>query len=305
MGEAIARFRQATLAARHKFDFCFFSPLAATEENHAYFCDMLNAFAESSSEGTMPAAEYAACMAEIQTDIESEYADAPRRRGQPNPLTQPPRSGPQPRPDELRHLAAEAVVSALAWGHLATSIEGRIVRLLDAHERLRLGMLNRKHAVEEAQDALGLTPGNPENFCIDIMPDLLAEMAEEDEERQKQYAAALADWFMEYLALAPFIEKPAAAAGSTSAKQTGGNRRGGGRPPNDEALARDLLDGWRAYEPDDGRKTKPRYLAQRADVRAVKTEEARQRKIASLLVALNSALHLHREKTKQKRRARG
>jgi hypothetical protein len=83
------------------------------------------------------------------------------------------------------------------------------------------------------------------------------------------------------------------------------HKKSGGRPPNDEALARDLLDGWRAYEPEEGRKTKDRYLAQRADVRALKTEEARQRKIASLLVALQSAQHLHREKTKQKQRARG
>lgn len=84
-----------------------------------------------------------------------------------------------------------------------------------------------------------------------------------------------------------------------------GSRGRGGRPPNDEALARDLLNGWRAYEPEEGRKTKDRYLAQRPDVRTLKTPEARQRKIASLLVTLNSALHLHREKTKQKRRDRG
>jgi hypothetical protein len=304
MGDAIARFRQAAHAARHDFDFRFFSPLAATEENHAYFGDMLTAFAESASEGTMPAAEYADYMAEMQASIESEYADTPRRRGQRNPLTQPPRNGPRPRPDDLRNLAAEAVVSALAWGHLATSIEGRVVRLLDAHEKLHLGMLDRRNAIEEAQNALGLTPGDLENFCIDIMPDLLAELAEDDEKRQKQYAAALAAWFVEYLALGSFIGEPPAAA-ATSEKKTGGSRGRGGRPPNDEALARDLLDGWRAYEPEDGRKTKPRYLAQRDDVMAVKTEQARQRKIASLLVALNSALHLQREKTKQKQRARG
>jgi hypothetical protein len=83
------------------------------------------------------------------------------------------------------------------------------------------------------------------------------------------------------------------------------SKKRGGRPPNDEALARDLLDGWRSYTPGDGRKTKDRYLAQRPDVRVVKTEDARQRKIDSLRVALDSALHLQREKTKQKKRARG
>ena len=87
--------------------------------------------------------------------------------------------------------------------------------------------------------------------------------------------------------------------------QPGGSRGGGGRPQNDEALARDLLAGWKAFEPEDGRKTKERYLAQRPDVRVLKTEEARQRKIASLRVALDSALHLRREKTKQRRQARG
>jgi hypothetical protein len=85
--------------------------------------------------------------------------------------------------------------------------------------------------------------------------------------------------------------------------KTGGKPRG--RPQNDEDLARDLLAGWKAFEPDEGRKTKDRYLAQRPDVRVVKTEQARQRKIASLRVVLDSALHLRREKTKQKRRLSG
>jgi hypothetical protein len=87
--------------------------------------------------------------------------------------------------------------------------------------------------------------------------------------------------------------------------KTNGSRGRGGRKQNDEALARDLLDGWRAYEPEDGKRMKDRYLAQRADVRALKTEEARQRKIVSLRVALESAQHLYREKTKQKQQARG
>lgn len=85
--------------------------------------------------------------------------------------------------------------------------------------------------------------------------------------------------------------------------KTGGKPRG--RKPIDEALARDLLAGWKAFEPEDGRRRKRDYLAQRADVRALKTEEARQRRIDSLLVALDSALHLKREKTKQKQRLRG
>jgi hypothetical protein len=44
------------------------------------------------------------------------------------------------------------------------------------------------------------------------------------------------------------------------------------------------------------------YLAQRDDVKAIKTEEARQRKIASLRRVLDSAQHLRAAK---KRQARG
>jgi hypothetical protein len=104
--------------------------------------------------------------------------------------------------------------------------------------------------------------------------------------------------------LAVRLQRIAIMAGSSPSK-TGGSSKPVGRPQNDEDLARDLLAGWKAFEPEDGRKTKERYLAQRADVRTLKTPEAKQRKIASLRVALESAQHLSREKTKQKRRARG
>jgi hypothetical protein len=76
----------------------------------------------------------------------------------------------------------------------------------------------------------------------------------------------------------------------------------GGRPPKDEALARELLAGWRAFKPEDCRPRKVDYLAQRDDVKAIKTEEARQRKIASLRRVLDSAQHLRAAK---KRQARG
>lgn len=81
-------------------------------------------------------------------------------------------------------------------------------------------------------------------------------------------------------------------------------RRGGRRQTN-EALGRELLAGWKTFEPEDGRRLKRDYLAERADVRCLKNEDARQRKINSLLVALDSALHLQREKTKRKREIRG
>jgi len=81
--------------------------------------------------------------------------------------------------------------------------------------------------------------------------------------------------------------------------------RRGGRPQTNDALARDLLAGWKAFEPEIGRRLKRDYLAERADVRYLKNKDARERKIDSLLVALDSALHLQREKTKRKRAIRG
>ncbi len=124
-------------------------------------------------------------------------------------------------------------------------------------------------------------------------------------EADRDYTARHEEFADALDALAPFVGDPPATAAATSEKQTGGSRGRGGRPQNDEDLARDLLAGWKAFEPEEGRKTKDRYLAQRPDVRVLKSEDARQRKIASLRVALDSALHLRREKTKQRRQARG
>ena len=102
------------------------------------------------------------------------------------------------------------------------------------------------------------------------------------------------------------LQRIALIAGSQPTKATGKSAdKPRGRKQNDEALARDLLNGWQAYEPEEGRKIKDRYLAQRPDVIVLKTEDARQRRIASLRVALNSALHLRSEKKKQKQRLRG
>jgi hypothetical protein len=105
-------------------------------------------------------------------------------------------------------------------------------------------------------------------------------------------------WLLRDLGLLRRYQKPPAAAMPT---EQAAESRPVGRPQNDEDLARDLLAGWKAFEPEEGRKTKDQYLAQRTDVRELKTADARQRKIASLRVALDSALHLRREKTKRKR----
>ena len=124
---------------------------------------------------------------------------------------------------------------------------------------------------------------------------------------KRDYAKHLLQWQRAYDALGRFIELPPASSSTTpgSEKQTSNSRGPVGRPQNDEALARDLLAGWEAFEPEEGRKTKDRYLAQRPDVRVLKTEDARKRRTASLRVALNSALHLRADKARQSRRARG
>ncbi len=238
MGDAIARLRQAALDARHWFDFEFYSPIAATEENRSYFEDMLRVLAESADAGVMPAEQYAAELECIQADIEGECVEVEQDSKQPALHGPSPYQGPRPRPDDMRALASEAVASALAWGHLSASIEGHIIRLLDVHEKVHLGMLARKQAVFDAEDALGLTPGDPKNLSPCVMPDLLDELADDDEKRQTEYAAALKDWFSVFLALHPFIKEPPAPA-ATSEKKPGEkqkkrrDRKGiGGTPEN-------------------------------------------------------------------------
>ena len=134
----------------------------------------------------------------------------------------------------------------------------------------------------------------------------------------KANPAAVDIWFEEYRELKPYCDEPyrdepmltAPATVTELARKVGidlAKKRGkgsGGRKQNDEHLARDLFDGWRAYEPEDGRKTKAGYFAQRSDVQTLKTLEARERKSASLRALLDSALHLHNEKTKQKQKQR-
>jgi len=165
----------------------------------------------------------------------------------------------------LTALLAEIVSESLAWGPLSKRTVALSEKLIARLRRLR---------------------------------EMKAEIAPDEWLARRRLLRASID------ALAPYAQPPTAAA-PTSEKQTGGSRGRGGRPQNDEALARDLLAGWKAFEPEEGRKSKDRYLAQRPDVRAVKTEDARQRKIASLRVALDSALHLRAEKARQKKRAHG
>ena len=81
--------------------------------------------------------------------------------------------------------------------------------------------------------------------------------------------------------------------------------RRAGRPQSDETLARDLLAGWDAFKPEEGRLQKGDYIARRPEVMAMKSLDARQKKAALLLTALNSALALRRSKARQMRPPRG
>lgn len=284
MGEAIARFRDLALAIRRISDERHSQPrgravTAAAAKKFAKECRLH--LLDHEKNGMNYPARYVRGLCKRRGDAERHPEPPP-----PGHFNLPayiewlpePFKGEEPGHSEIREAVREAVKEAVKWGSLFPAVEARI-KALDAAADLLL-----QYA------AAGYFQSPADKYADESDSDYIA--------AHEQFAEALD-------ALAPFIEEPpTAAAGSTSEKRSNSSR-GGGRPPNDEALARDLLDGWRAYEPEEGRKTKDRYLAQRPEVRTLKTPEARQRKIASLLVALDSALHLHREKTKQKRRARG
>jgi len=99
--------------------------------------------------------------------------------------------------------------------------------------------------------------------------------------------------------------RPPAPLTEAAEKKANSSRSRGGRRQNNEPLARDLLAGWKAFKPEEGRPRKLDYIARRPEVMAMKSPEARERKAALLLTALNSALHLRCEKKKRMRPPRG
>ena len=104
--------------------------------------------------------------------------------------------------------------------------------------------------------------------------------------------------------LHPYARPPAPVV-EAAEKTAGSSSRRGGRPQSDETLARDLLAGWDAFKPEEGRPQKGDYIARRPEVMAMKSLDARQKKAALLLTALNSALALRRSKARQMRPPRG
>jgi hypothetical protein len=298
MGEAIARFREMALVIRRICDERHSQPRggAVTEAAAKKFTKECRLHLLDHEKNGM-------------TYVERYVRGLCRRRNEAERHPEPPPSGhfdlpyyihwlpkpfakEEPGYSEVRNEIREAIKEAVKWGSLFPEIEARIKALHAAADMLLqyAGAGFYQPPTEkywcEAEDGKG------GGYCTPT-----------GKESDSDYIDCHEKFAEAFDALAPFVEEPPAPAATTGQK-TSSSRRSG-RPQNDEELARDLLKGWRAYEPEEGRKTKDRYLAQRPDVRVVKTEDARQRRIASLRVALNSALHLHNEKTKQKQRLRG
>jgi hypothetical protein len=97
------------------------------------------------------------------------------------------------------------------------------------------------------------------------------------------------------------LQRIALMAGSTPENRTGGSRGRGGRRQKDPVLASELLEGWDAFE-SDGRRRKDDYLAERPEVRLLKSADAKDKMIAKLKRTLNSALALQNEHSKQSRK---
>ena len=281
MGEAIARFRELLLSAQRYADEYHSQPRATVtaEAAEKFAKDCRQNLHEHEKAGMVWPERYIRGLCRLRDKAENHLVDPP-----PGCIDMPEYIEwvPEPRgfyPPESEVFAAlrKAVREGVRWGSLFPVVEARL-KALEAAADMMIQYAATTHYS-------GPNPTNSGDCDDDYIT----------------YRVKFADALD---ALAPFIEEPPASE-EIAEKKTGSNSRRGGRPQTDEDLARDLLDGWRAYEPEEGRKTKDRYLSQRPDVRVLKTEDARQRKIATMRVALDSALHLRREKTKQKKRLRG
>lgn len=183
--------------------------------------------------------------------------------------------------DPIQSMLSDVIADSLAWGPYVETVVRLAKSLGEAIHRLRKLP---GHNIRCSDARPFWVPSGPIRFTSDWI-----------NEKTNHLQPAID-------ALRIYSRPPAAAA--TPKPKASVIRRGGRRPTND-ALARDLLAGWKAFEPEIGRRLKRDYLAERADVRCLKNKDARERKINSLLVALDSALHLQREKTKRKRAIRG
>lgn len=295
MGEAIARFRAMALTIRRVCDERHSQPrgrVVKPSDATEFAKECREHFLRHAEEGMTCPKDYVDGLCRLRDDLERRSDHAPRGgvtslpyiEWLPDTLTTK-----QPNDSEMRKAVREAVKEAVQWGSLFPVVESRI-KALDKAAQL-LTSFAAPHCYTHPSEQYWDECDDGETRCFGPSK----RQADRDYGvRHNEFAEALD-------ALAPFVEGPPEAAGSRPRRQSGETKRAG-RKPNNEELARELLDGWRAFKPAEGRRRKDDYLAQRPDVQALKDSAAKQRKIASLRVTLESALHLRREKKKQRLR---
>jgi hypothetical protein len=295
MGDAIARFRDMAITIRRVCDERHSQPQGRVVKPSAatkFAKECREHFLRYVEAGMNCPKEYVGGLCSLRNEVERQSDPAPRGgvtyltyiAWLPDTLAQK-----QPDNTEMRKAVREAVKEAVKWGSLFPVVESRI-KALDKAAKL-LTSFAAPHCYTNPSDQYWEECDDGETRCFG--PSKM--QADHDYSlRHDEFAEALD-------ALAPFVEGPPEAAGSSPGRQAGETKRAGRKPSNEE-LARDLLDGWRAYKPAEGRRRKDDYLAQRHDVQALRDPVAKQRKIASLRVTLESALHLRREKKKQRLR---
>lgn len=288
MGEAIARFRDAARVARELSDTAYYCPDEGTAATLCFYLDTVTELIDKMNSGGWSPSTYAYHLLKDAASIrdedtepeEDDFAAETSVSGLLVPARPPDLSS-------LRSLSTAAVCEAMKYGPLATAVEKHINSLMRSAEDI-------DHEVSGRKTQWAETP-HVEPKTGSLLQAVFQRLKRQPELDHAKYASILERWFDAYNALNAFAGEPLLTA-VPSEKKTGSSRTG--RPHNDEDLARDLLAGWQAFEPEEGRRRKRDYLAQRADVRVLKSEDARRRKIDSLLVALNSALHLRNAKTK-------
>ena len=189
----------------------------------------------------------------------------------------------------LRALANDAVREAVQWSALAERVEEYVRRLFEATD----GMV---HSVAMTYSTERISFSDYQRVSRKQTRNLSP---------VGDYVALLEEWFDAFDWLAPFEGEPADKASSSAAEKAEEEfpTRRSGRPVNDERLACELVAGWDSFEPEKGRPLKEDYLASRPEVQALKSGEARKKRITELKRALNTALALRNERLKSERKS--
>lgn len=286
MGEAIAAFRKYALRAREALDAWWFDAdcdNTQTDEDspsEAYFWGQ--EVARNAHEMRMfrySLEEYVASLDSLRHEAEYHY---PRRypRAPANERADRFYAARIPGREALRALADEAVREAFSWGPLAERIERYCRTLLDTTESMVHGVA--------------------------------AHIASNKRAPADKYLHLLREWFDAFDGLSPFEGTPADKA-STAASEKAEEEfppRPVGRPKrNDEALERELVDGWLSHEKQGSETGEPspsksRYIEDR-NRDALKDPKLLAALNATHLRLLNNGLRARRRKrqgTRTKRR---